>query len=79
MAFAWQALMVVALMTLLDVSFGEYVKATADRRKIAAPLWSCAIIFFSSTVTTAYVHDWRLIPFAMVGAGIGTLIAVARR
>jgi hypothetical protein len=58
-------------MTLLDLVYALYVIATS------AGGWRAGLRALSAVVTRAYVNDRRMVPAAMVGAFIGTYVAVA--
>lgn len=75
--FLQQVAVVILAMTLLDLVYALYVIATARESAVLAGVLASAIIALSAVVTRAYVNDKRMVPAAMVGAFVGTYVAVA--
>jgi hypothetical protein len=65
-------------MAALDYIWAKYTHAVTARRAHLAALLSMVIMACNVTVTVSYIHDiWLVIP-TMLGAWLGTFIAVQR-
>ncbi len=70
------AIIVFAIMTALDFVWARYTAAVTDKRRLAAALYSGAIVGLGGFSTISYVDNhWMLIP-AVAGALFGTYLAV---
>lgn len=63
-------------MVVLDIVFAFYTLKVAQRAEIQASLFATAILGLNGLVTVLYVEDNKLIVPAMVGAFVGTWIAI---
>jgi hypothetical protein len=74
--FWQQVILVFLLMTALDYFWAKYTAAIAGKHPLWAGFHAMIILFFNGAVTIAYVADtWMLLP-ALVGAFLGTYLAV---
>ena len=70
------ALMVFFGMTLADMMWAVYFVCVARKHKIVASLASGMIILIGANITINYVHDTRLLWFAVAGSIFGTYITI---
>lgn len=63
-------------MILADIAWTYYFMKVEERKSIGAALWSSLIIVFGMFTTISYVDDRTLSIAAILGAFIGTFIAV---
>jgi hypothetical protein len=75
-AYLIKFLTVMLSMILADICWTKYFMVIADRKVLAAGIWSAAIILFGAICTTEYVTDRTLIVAAMLGAFIGSSLTV---
>ena len=70
------AIAVFVAVAVLDAFWTKYFLATKNKLAVKAGNYSALIMAFSGLVTRAYNHDgWLLVP-AVMGAFVGTYIAV---
>lgn len=67
---------VMVAMILADICWTYYFIKVEERRSLAAGMWSSLIIFFGMFSVINYVDDRSLTIAAILGAFIGTYIAV---
>jgi len=60
----------------LEYAFAFYTRKTTEGVEYSAGAWAAFIILLNAIVTLLYVSDKALIPAAMAGAFIGTIIAI---
>jgi hypothetical protein len=72
----WHVIAVFFAMVALDIVFGLYVIRLAEAKAIEAALWAGAIQVANVFVVTSYVKDWRMSVPCVLGAVVGTWIAV---
>lgn len=73
----WKAAFMVFLgMMLADVMWAIYFVCVARKHKNIASLASGLIVWIGSTVTINYVHDPRLMLWAVAGAVFGTYMTI---
>ena len=63
-------------MILADVSWTYYFMKVEERKSIGASVWSSLIIVFGMFTTINYVDDRSLSIAAIIGAFIGTYLAI---
>lgn len=73
-----RALAVCAAMAVCDWCWTRYTQAVAEKRAATAAWWSAAIIGIGAFGVVSYVEDKRLVIPALIGAWIGTYLAVRR-
>lgn len=78
MSFAAQFALVFVLSVAVDFFWTKYTIAVASRQAMRAACWSAAIAGFGAISVISYIEDKRLLPAAVVGYFVGTLIAVKR-
>jgi len=61
-----------------DFAWSRYTLDVTGRRPHSAAGWSAVIIVLGAGNVVAYIHDWRMVIFAAVGAYLGTFLAVRR-
>lgn len=59
-----------------DFIWAKYMVAIADRRDVVAANWAVLVIAIGAFLVVSYVEDRRLIIPAVIGAWIGTYLAV---
>jgi len=63
-------------MVLLDIVFGLYVIKASEHQMVQAGSYASAILVLNAVVTLAYIDNrWMIIP-AMIGAFVGTVLAI---
>lgn len=67
---------VMASMILADVSWTYYFMKVEERNSFSASMWSSLIIIFGMFTTMNYVDDRSLAIAAIIGAFIGTYLAI---
>lgn len=70
--------LVFALTAITDVFWTTYIQYAAEKRAVAASFASAAIVAVGSITTIVYVEDHRIVPAAVLGAFVGTFLAVKR-
>lgn len=78
MSFALQFVLVFFVSVLVDFFYTKYTLSVADRKAVQAACWSAAIAAFGAISVISYIEDKRLLPAAVIGYFVGTLIAVKR-
>lgn len=68
-----RGLAVLVAVAVIDWLWARYTKAVQERAAHRAAACSVWLYLLGALVTIQYVQDWRLIPFALVGAYVGTL------
>ncbi len=68
--------LVALAVALADVLWVRYIRAVGAQRAGAAALWGAAIMGLGAWSVMQYVGDGRLVPWAILGAGVGTYVAV---
>lgn len=63
-------------MILADISWTYYFMKVEERSSLSASMWSSLIIIFGMFTTMNYVDDRTLSIAAIIGAFIGTYIAI---
>lgn len=63
-------------MILADISWTYYFIKVEERKSLSAGIWSALIVVFGIFTTINYVEDRTLIVAAIIGAFIGTFLAV---
>lgn len=76
--FAAQAVGVFALIVCLDYAWARYNIATADKQPMRAAILAVAIYFLGGLSTISFVDNHIMLIPALLGAFVGTYIAVAR-
>jgi hypothetical protein len=76
--FILQWLGVFAAMVGADYCWAKYTIAASTKRRMVASLWSSAIVVCGSFAVINYVDDHRLLTAAIVGAFVGTYIALKK-
>jgi hypothetical protein len=74
--FAIKFFLVMVGMFLVDMAWTYYMKYVAADRAYLAGFWSSVLILLSAFVTVNYVHDYRLVVAAVIGAFFGTVVAM---
>lgn len=69
-------LLVILALALADVCWTKFFIETANKRAVAAGVWSALIILCGSYATVSFVSDKRFITAAMIGAFLGTWATV---
>ncbi len=67
---------VMLAMTLADICWTYYFIKVEERKSLAAGMWSALIIVFGMFSIINYVDDRTLTVAAIIGAFLGTFIAV---
>lgn len=67
---------VMAAMILADICWTYYFIKVEERKSLAAGMWSALIIVFGMFSVINYIDDRTLTIAAIIGAGLGTYIAV---
>jgi len=67
---------VMTSMILADISWTYYFIKVEERKSLAAGIWSALIVVFGIFTTINYVDDRSLVVAAIIGAFIGTFLAV---
>jgi hypothetical protein len=75
--FIIKFILVILSVTLADICWAKYMHWAAQKHPLKAGLWSVLIISCGIFSFVSYMEDHRLIPAAMIGAFIGTYLAVA--
>lgn len=78
MIFAARGALVLAAVMLMDWLWTQYTLAVSSRSAHRAACISVGLYLLGAFVTIEYVQDWRLIPFALVGAYAGTWIGARK-
>lgn len=76
---AGKALLLVAVMFCVDVAYAVYTRATTAGDPKKAAHWAALIILLSVINTVTVVGDPRYVLFSMIGAWLGTYMAVDRK
>ena len=76
MEFWIKYILVVLSVLVADICWTFYFMKAAERKSIAASVWSTLIILCGAFSVDSYVTDSRFISAAAIGAFIGTYIAV---
>ena len=63
-------------MILADISWAYYFMKVEERRSMMAGMWASLIIIFGMFTTMSYVDDKSLSIAAIIGAFIGTYLAI---
>lgn len=74
--YALQFIGVMTSMILADISWTYYFIKVEERKSLSAGIWSALIVVFGIFTTINYVEDRTLIVAAIIGAFIGTFLAV---
>jgi hypothetical protein len=74
--FALQFVGVAGLVAFSDVCWTFYFIKTSDRQATHAAAWSAIVVGCGAFTTVAYVHDFRLVLAAMIGAFLGTYFTI---
>lgn len=61
-----------------DYAWTKYNVNVSAKRATAAASWSAAIVGFGAVSVVSYTHDPKLVIAALLGAFVGTWIAVKR-
>lgn len=72
----WLFLLVILSVCIADICWTMYFIETEKRRPVSAAMWSSLIMIAGTFTTTQYVSDRRYAIAAIIGAFIGTYIAV---
>lgn len=67
---------VMTSMILADVSWTYYFIKVEERKSLSAGIWSALIVVFGIFTTINYVEDRSLVVAAIIGAFVGTFLAV---
>ncbi len=74
--YIFQFICVMTSMILADICWTYYFIKVEERKSLHAAIWSSLIIIFGIFTTINYVEDRTLVIAAILGAFIGTFIAV---
>ena len=72
----WSLLLVFIATVILDWIWAMYIIHTSKKNAFRASILSTLIVCIGSFVTLAYIHDWRAIIAAALGAFIGTFLSI---
>lgn len=72
-----QGLCVMVAMAFTDFAYTKWMLAVKENAPIEAGLFAAVLIMCTAFVTTSYVKDKRMVGFAMIGAFLGTVIAMS--
>lgn len=61
---------------LVDICWTFYIAKVAERKAFSSAMWSAWILVCGAFATISYLHDVRLLVAAVLGAFVGTFIAV---
>ena len=75
MMFAFKAVGIFTLVTLLDFLWAQYIKHTANADALKSSLYATLISLMGSAVTISYIDDRRMIVPAALGAFAGTYLS----
>ena len=76
MSTALTFIAVFVVMVIIDFVWAKYIKAAADNRRIAAALYSAAIVVFGAFNTWVFIHNPWLVVSEAAGAFVGTWLSV---
>lgn len=71
-----RAALVFIAMVALDIAFALYVIETAGRNPVMASAWAAGIQLCNIFVVSSFVRDRRMSAPSIVGAFVGTYIAI---
>ena len=74
--YVLQFIGVMTSMILADVSWTYYFIKVEERKSLSAGIWSALIVVFGIFTTINYVEDRSLVVAAIIGAFVGTFLAV---
>lgn len=74
--FAFNAVAVFIGVLILDLIYGEYTKASADRRIWSASINAALLVLPAGFVAISYIADPALLLFSFCGAFVGTWISI---
>lgn len=67
------------LMVLLDYGWAKYIAGVADRKALAASIWSVIIYLVGASLVLLVVEDRAIMIPASIGTFVGTYIAVKHK
>lgn len=73
-----KAVLIFCGVALWDFAWAKYIMATTDRRAVASASCSAGLYLCSAVNVLAITHDRRLIVPGVLGAFVGTWLAVRR-
>lgn len=76
MSFTAQFALVFVSLVAVDVCWTLYIAEVNARNAVKAATWSALIMLCGAFATISFVHDKRLLIAAILGAWVGTYIAV---
>lgn len=76
--FLLQFTSVFVAMVAADACWAKYMRYVAEGHATKAATWSAAIILVGAVAVVSYVNDHRLLIAAVLGAWVGTYLAVRR-
>ncbi len=76
MSFLFKFILVTVGYFLFDLFYVFYTRRVVEGRGYRAGAWASSMALISSIMVLIWVHEPRLIPAAMLGSFIGTVMAV---
>ena len=76
MSFELQFALVFFALIVVDFCWTFYIAKVAEGKAVAAATWSALIMVIGAFTTISYLEDKRLLIAAIIGAWVGTFLAV---